>query len=290
MDKITPELDLNIDNYDLDDILSLFHIDFYFDEADLRRVKKAVLHSHPDKSKLDKKYFLFFTSAYKILFSIYEFRNKSNTNQSTEYKIEKDEEKELLIKKLKTQSNFNVIFNDLFVKHKIYDIENDTGYGDWLKSDENIDTRTTTMNEMNDTFERKKKEVKELIVFQELEECGEFSNHFDLTRNKPSYYSSSLFSSLQYEDLKKAHVESVIPVNQEDYDAHPKYKNVISMQQDPNYQNTKPLSFEQSQNFLNAQKSLQTRTDVRRAYDLARQEETTRKTNLAWMSGFKQLT
>ena len=284
------KIDLNIENYDLNDLLTLFKLDFNFDEDDLKRVKKSVLQSHPDKSKLDKKYFLFFTSAYKIIYSIYEFRYKSTNKQSTEYTIEKDVEKELLLKNLQKQSNFNKIFNELFVKHKISDEENENGYGEWIKSDENIDTRTTTMNQMNATFEQKKKEVKELIPFQEIEEFGQSSNYFDLTRDRPAYYSSSLFSSLQYEDLKKAHVESVIPVNQEDYNARPKFKNVMELQQHPDYQDTKPLSLSQANDYLHNRKSQQDRNDVQRAYKLAKQEENSRKANQAWMTGFKQLT
>ena len=55
------DIDLNIDNYNLEDILNLFNISYNFNEEDLKNAKKIVLHSHPDKSKLDKKYFLFFT-------------------------------------------------------------------------------------------------------------------------------------------------------------------------------------------------------------------------------------
>ena len=78
-------LDLNIDNYDLTDLLALFRLEFDFKEDDLKRVKKSVMKTHPDKSGLDKKYFLFFTSAYKIIFSIYEFRYKSSKNQSSTF-------------------------------------------------------------------------------------------------------------------------------------------------------------------------------------------------------------
>ena len=228
-------IDLNIENYDLNDLLNLFKLDFEFNEDDLKRVKKTVMQTHPDKSSLDKKYFLFFTSAYKIIFSIYDFRHKSSSNQSTEYTIEKDEAKELLLKDLQKKPNFNKIFNELFEKHHIKDDETETGYGEWIKSSENMDTRTTTMGQMNATFEQKKKEVQELIPYKEIEEYGQSTGHFDLTRDKPEYYTSSLFSSLQYEDLKKAHVESVIPVTHEDYLARPKFKNVLELQSSTEY-------------------------------------------------------
>jgi hypothetical protein len=283
------DIDLNIENYDLNDLLQLFKLDFDFMPDDLKRVKKTVMHTHPDKSGLDKKYFLFFTSAYKIIFSIHEFRHKSDKKQSTEYTIEKDESKELLLKKMQKQPNFNKIFNELFEKHRIADDENENGYGDWLKSEDNMDTRTTTMGQMNASFEQKKKEVKELIPFQEIEEMG-IGTGFDLTRDKPTYYSSGLFSNLQYEDLKKAHVESVIPVTQEDYLARPKFNNVLEMQQHRDYQDTKPLSLSQANEYLQQRHSYQNKNDVQRAYKLAKQDEISRKANQGWMSGFKQLT
>ena len=284
-------IDLNIENYELTDLLNLFKLDYEFTADDLKRVKKMVVQTHPDKSALDKKYFLFFTAAYKIIFSIYEFRYKNTKQQSTEYTVEKDEEKELLLKGLQKKPNFNKIFNELFEKHRIKDDENETGYGTWIKSNENMDTRTTTLNQMNATFEQKKKEVKELIPFKEVEELGQSaSGHFDLTRDKPEYYSSALFSSLPYEDLKKAHIESVIPVTQDDYLARPKFKNVLEMQADPTYNDTKPLSLDQAKNYLQQRQSYQAQNDVQRAYKLAKQDEVARKANQGWMSGFKQIT
>ena len=282
-------IDLNLENYDLNDLLALFKLEFDFNEDDLKRVKKTVMQTHPDKSQLDKKYFLFFSSAYKIIFSIYEFRHKSSKKQSTEYTVEKDEEKELLLKSLQKKPNFNKIFNELFEKHRIKDDENETGYGDWFKSDENMDDRTTTLNQMNATFEQKKREVKELIPYKDVEEMGQSSNQFDLTRDKPEYYTSALFSSLQYEDLKKAHVESVIPVTHEDYLARPKFKNVLELQADPTYNDTKPLSLSQAKDYLQNRHTYQAQNDVQRAYKLAKQDEVVRKANEGWMSGFKQI-
>lgn len=284
------DLDLDIENYDLNDLLSLFKLDFDFTSEDLKMAKKSVMQSHPDKSGLDKTYFLFFSSAYKILFSIHEFRRKGSNKQSTEYMVEKDEAKEMLLKKMQAQPNFNKVFNELFEKHKIKDDETENGYGDWLKSEDDMDTRTTTMQQMNATFEQKKKEIKELIPYREIQEAGSDSHHFDLTRDKPTYYSSSLFSTLQYEDLKKAHVESVIPVSQEDYLARPKFNSVLEMQAHPDYNDTQPISLSQAKDYLKHQNSLQSKNDVQRAYKLAKQDEVVRKANQNWMSGFAQLT
>ena len=42
-------MDLDITNYDYDDILKLFAIGKHFNEEDLKSAKKRVLASHPDK-------------------------------------------------------------------------------------------------------------------------------------------------------------------------------------------------------------------------------------------------
>lgn len=289
------DLDMNIDNYELNDLLDLFHLDYNFNEEDLKKTKKTVLMTHPDKSKLPKEYFLFFSAAYKIIYSIYEFRFKSITKSPNEnikanvYTTEKDEEREILLNNLKKQPNFNKIFNELFEKYNIKDNETEGGYGDWLKSEEDLDNTRTTMNEMNEKFELKKKKVQSIIVHKDVEEMDSGNGHFELTRDKPEYYSSSLFSSLQYEDLKKAHVESVIPVTQEDYQNRKKFRNVDEMQRYNAEQNSEPLSLTQANEYLNQKKSYQDKNDVTRAFKLAKQDEQARKANVGWMSGFKQL-
>ena len=59
MDKV----DLNVENYNLNEILELFKLDYDFNSSDLKKAKRVVLMTHPDKSKLPKEYFLFYTKA-----------------------------------------------------------------------------------------------------------------------------------------------------------------------------------------------------------------------------------
>ena len=53
-------IDLNIENYSLNEILQLFQLDYNFGENELKQAKRIVLKTHPDKSKLPKEYFLFY--------------------------------------------------------------------------------------------------------------------------------------------------------------------------------------------------------------------------------------
>ena len=60
MSKNPIKPDLNIDNYDLQDLLNLFKLDKNFNEEDLKQAKKIVLKTHPDKSGLNPDYFRFY--------------------------------------------------------------------------------------------------------------------------------------------------------------------------------------------------------------------------------------
>jgi hypothetical protein len=282
------DLDLNLANYDLPELLNLFKLDYDFDEADLKRAKKMVLQTHPDKApSLEKEYFLFFSEAYKMIYAVYQFRHKSTTT-NTEYYVEKDDEQELLLKNLKAKPNFNKIFNELFEQYRLQDKDQEGGYGDWLKSDEDIDTRTTTLTGMNESFQNKKKEVQALVKSEDYQ--GLSGGGYDLTREKPDYYSSALFSTLGYEDLRKAHVESVIPVTHEDYLQRPKFRNVDEMQRSSEYQNITPLSIDQAKSYLAQKQYGESKNDVNRAFSLAKQDEEARKAKEGLMSKFKKLT
>ena len=61
------DIDLDIENYDFNDLLKLFNINYNFNAEDLKQCYKIVLKTHPDKSGLNKEYFLFYSKAFKIL-------------------------------------------------------------------------------------------------------------------------------------------------------------------------------------------------------------------------------
>jgi hypothetical protein len=121
-------LDLNIDNYSREDLYNLFGlVKSNLSEENMRESKKTVLKTHPDKSRLDPKYFLFFSKAYKRLYSIYEFQNK-NTKKKVENNEYFDSDNTVVLDKmfeqdkhLKNPKNFNQWFNDQFEKHKVND-------------------------------------------------------------------------------------------------------------------------------------------------------------------------
>jgi hypothetical protein len=290
MNKQEPDIDLNLDNYDLDDLLLLFKMSYNFTEPELKQAKKIVLQMHPDKSGLDKKYFIFFCSAYKTIRSIYDFRSRSNDG-STEYTTLDDKQNDEIVKNLlnnkKSKTDFNKWFNELFEKTKITDEYTDGGYGDWLKSEEDREEfNNVSKQDMDKTFEDKKKRAQSLVVHRDFGEAEQ--SQYELTRDKPEYYSSDVFSKLKFDDLKRAHVESVVPVTHEDYLKTKKFNNLQELQNNRN-QKIVPTSLDQAQEFLKQKSGLQETSDTQRAFKLVQQDQKAEKANDLWWSNLRHL-
>ena len=290
-------MDLDINNYDYEDILKLFDLSQHFSTEDLKSAKKRVLASHPDKSGLDKSYFLFFSSAYKILFAIYNFREKHGSltnlnNYNNNYNAEKDEMNEEVIHKIinsKSKREFNNWFNEQFESFKITNDYEKTGYGDWLNQTNDEETiLCKDLNSMNKIMEDKKQHLRNSMLVKK-QEISEFNNnHYcDLTNSIPEDYSSGLFSKFQYEDLKKAHEESLIPVTNEDYIS--KYSSLEDIRLKRANQSLTPLGESDAKNYLNKSKEDEIALSSMRAYNLLKQDEVSKQKNEKFWSNLKRL-
>lgn len=294
-------VDLDISNYNLEDILRLFQVPENFNEADLKRAKQQVLRIHPDKSRLDPKYFLFYSKAYKTLYSIWEFNNKKtkktmNTEEYIPLDTSEENKRKALNsffdnnKSLKDTNNFNTWFNEQFEKQKVSKEEDEEGYGSWLKSNEDIDeTEITNMRAMNEHIEKRKKDVRALTIHRGVSDMTSqgvgASNLLDGQEN----YSSDMFSSVGFQDLKQAHVESVIPVTNDDYKNVPKFRSVNDYVTHRNTQNTTPLSEIQAQQYLAQREKQESSMSTRRAYELAKQTEVAQEKNKAFWGGIMKI-
>jgi hypothetical protein len=279
-------LDLNIQNYNLNDLLNLFKLNTNFTEEDLKNAKKIVLKTHPDKSNLDKKYFLFFSSAYKIVFQLYNFKNRIES-KNTEYYVEEDENNKLLIEKVLKKDNFNEWFNKEFEKLNIK--ENNNGYEEWLKSEENMDYRTTTKNNMERDIYEKKKELRSIVKREEIKSIQELQDNNILGLNEVEEYSSDIFGNFRYEDLKKAHIETVIPVTEEDIDEKNIFNNLEQLNRHRNSENLTPLSLKQANEYLHDIKNNDEEININRAYNLALENEKNNKLNNEWWKKLRQI-
>jgi hypothetical protein len=303
------ELDLDINNYSYADLLGLFKLQYDFNEDDLKNAKKIVLKMHPDKSKLPPKYFLFFSKAYKNVYSIYEFKNKTAKTEKMEdvkdynglIKIvpKKDDPNSKILKTfiesndMRDPKKFNEWFNNQFDKlNKDKEEENDNdGYGSWFKSDEGVTTEIAkTKDEMATVFDKKRKDLKSLVKYEGVQDM--YSNALGasvLYGEESNNFSSDLFGSFAYQDLRQAHTETVVPIDEDDYASVPKFNNVNEYQRHRDSQQFKPLSEKEAASILSNEYKKKEEAATKRAYYYAKEvEKSKEKTNTFW-SSLKQL-
>ena len=285
------KVDLNIDNYSYEDILELIHLDYNFGLDELKNAKKIVLQTHPDKSKLQKEYFLFYSKAYKMLYYVYEFRLKSKKNEHDEYANmtnEKNESNAELINQMNKKEKFNVWFNRLFEKY--YD-KDENGYGEWLsQEDKNEEPKINNMREMNAYIETKKQTLsnEQSLIKQEFiqdlpSQCSNLLND-----SNDEYSSGNIFSKFQYEDLKKAHEETLIPVSNNLLESKRKYRNTDELVRDRK-NNIEILSEQESHKILQNKSNKDNEISSHRAFSLIKQEEESNKRNNLFWGQLKML-
>ena len=298
-------IDLNIDNYSREELYKLFGFktSTILTDENMKGAKKIVLKTHPDKSRLDNKYFIFFSKAYKKLLDIYEFQNKTTANKSSDTNKYYDSENTQVLDKmfdmkkdLKDSSNFNKWFNDQFEKHRVEDpVEN--GYGNWLKSDEDIIFTPQNINKdsMAREMEKRKKEIQSLTPYTGVGSsfgCSSVGGS-SLMEYNSNFSSGSLFSSggnMGFTDLRQAYVESVIPVTEEDYNKTQKFKSVDEYKRHRDNVNMTPLSKEEAMRELFYQDKKENEESAALAFYHAQQLEKAKKNNDVFWSGLKQLT
>ena len=285
-------IDLDINNYDLNDLYNLFNIhDHELNYESMKEAKKIVLKMHPDKSKLDSSYFLFFSNAYKKLHAIYEFQNKSSKKKIDNSEYFEDHKKEALNhlfeqnKKLEDPKQFSKWFNEQFEKHKVEN-EEEMGYGEWLKTNEGLyETGSVSQASLHTEFEKQKKKIQTVSKYMGL--TDPFASTLGGTLlGKNDNFSSGLFNDgLQYQDLRQAHIETIIPITQEDYQNIPKFKSEQEYKLYRDRQNITPVSEQQAIKYLRERDKKTEEDSAHLAYYYAKQnEEHSKKNNDFWSS------
>ena len=285
-------LDLELDNYSLDDLYHLFNIfNANLTEETLKSSKQIVLKMHPDKSRLDSKYFLFFSKAYKRLYSIYEFQNKSTQKKYKDEDFFDDSNRNVLNhmfennKNLKDPKNFNSWFNQSFEKHRLED-PLEQGYGNWLKSDEgimNIDDNVTK-NNMNDIFEQKKKQIQAVSIYTGV------NSMVSSTFGGSLLDGGENFTTDNYTDLKQAYSETLIPVTQEDYDKMQKFNNVSEYKAHREKVDVTPLTKEEGERQLYQQQNQMNQESTALAFKYAKEAEKSKEKQNGFWADIKQIT
>jgi len=254
---------LEISKYSFDEVLELFDVDYNMNGDDMKRAKKKVLMSHPDKSRLDPKYFLFYKKAYELVVNYYNEKIKHedrSERKSTAYTpLENQdvgqEQVTGIIGKMK-KKEFNAKFNDLFETNM--SVKPDTSRNDWFRNGDaqysNISN--VTKDSMGKAFDQIKQHQGSLVRHtgvQMLNSVGGTNLYGD---SDDVYATSDPFSKLQYDDLRKVHKDqTILNVSESDYDNMKKYKSTDHLAQERGSQDTAPLSSQESEGILKSQLS-----------------------------------
>ena len=289
------DLDLNIDNYNLEDMLNLFGLNINYNVGDLKNAKKMALKTHPDKSGLKTEVFIFFSKAYNMLSKIYKLKNKTEKKVENIDYDENDMEddignKELLDMKLKTlkKKNFNKWFNDLFEKSNGKSKTN--GYGDWLKSEEGVSNiKISNKTEFDALFKKKKREGRELIVKADIQDMI-YNSGGTMLDTTETVYSSDIFSKLRYDDVRKAHMETVVPVTEQDFKEKKRFDNVEQYIRHRKSSEGKIPDLSYSKVQLKKSKNNNEVIDTKRAYNLLMEDDKMKNKNKMWWKNLKLLT
>lgn len=280
--------DFNLENYTLDKLYRLFNIDPNKDnlnEITMKNAKMFTLKIHPDKSKLDPKYYIFYSKAFNKLNEIYQYQNKStnknkiNATYDNEFSQYYNEDNSNLLNKfiennknLSKSDNFNRWFNEQFEKYDLDHKKND-GYEDWFKSNDNIVevNEKVTLENFNEKFNKQKKEMFAVSIYK-----------------SPSELNSEMKGDFG-SDLKEVYSTTIIPVSEDDFNKINKYKNVNEYKNVRETQDIKPLDSSEAEKILYNQKLKDEETSAAQAYEYALQLEKNKKQNESFWSSLKFL-
>ena len=94
---------------------------------------------------------------------------------------------------------------------------------------------------------------------------------------------------MKYDDLKRAHTETVVPVTNEDFENRPKYRNVNHFKSARENQDVSPLSKKESMIILNKRDRMNDKVATNLAYDLLKQEQEAEERQKIWWKNLRQL-
>jgi hypothetical protein len=258
---------LNIHMYKLNELLDLFGLSYDISMDDLKRAKKVVLMTHPDKSKLGPEYFLFYKKAFDIIVQFYENQTKQDrqvpkeemkyqTMNPTGYDKSSSNKIKNTINEMPT-NEFQKRFNELFEENM--SSKPDVSKNDWFTKDDNIYKAPENVNSKNigQVFQRFKDENTNVALakYRGVENINtqSGSGYYDEEDND-QYVACDVFSKLKFDDLRKVHKDQTIfAVSENDYQKVPKFSSVDHYVRERNNQSMTPLEKEQAELMLSEQ-------------------------------------
>ena len=246
---------LNINMYSFNEILCLFDLNYSISTEDIKRAKKKVLMTHPDKSKLPAEYFLFYKKAFDMVYNYYVNETKQNQSipDSVKYTPIKEDLNKTTTNGIKSsiekmdQKVFHRKFNELFESNMVS--KPNSQKNEWFSKDEPIykTDQPVSAGNIGRVFETIKSQNNSLVKRQNVSDLyirnGIGTNLYDETEEDEIVYAESdIFSHLKFDDLRKVHKDQTIfAVSESDYKNVPQYSSVEQLNQSRGSQNLKPL-------------------------------------------------
>lgn len=288
---------LDISMYSFKEVLELFNINN--DEPtvqDVKNAKKTVLMTHPDKSKLDSKYFLFFKKAFDVLYNYYENNLKQNVdidNADTDYKeyFDSDDNKGIqnYIGKIE-KDKFNNKFNRLFEENANIK-KTDPEKNNWFKDEKPVfenPEETVNANSMNSVFNKFKERNNAVVVHKGVQEMlsGSGTNIYD-QENNDTYVTSDPFSKLKFDDLRKVHKdETVFAVGENDFNKVKQYGSMDEYKYARNSQSLNPIEKTEAEQMINNREKIRSDYIKEQQHKAYMQTLENEKNNQKFMSNF----
>ena len=229
---------LDVNMYSLTELLGLFDLTYDLDIEGIKRAKKKVLMTHPDKSKLPSEYFLFYKKAFDMVYGLYEEQTRQNRRVPSEpVEYTPGSAKGTVIK----TEGFHKKFNEIFEKTMV--IAPDTTRNEWFKSETALYSDIHDKN-INRAFETIKSQQSGIVRYRGVETIKSVggTNLYDDDDADDSYVTCDPFSKLKYDDLRKVHKDqTIMTVGDSDYEKIQKYNSMDHLVQARGHQQLSPL-------------------------------------------------
>lgn len=291
---------LDINSYNLEELLGLFDLQYELNMEDMKRAKKKVLMLHPDKSRMDAKYFLFYKKAYEMIYQFFTHQQKQNQNvtkEATVYRPNEDIHHETTSKKINEQiekmenKNFQNKFNQLF-EENMYQKPDETRNA-WFRDERSsYDLPQNGSNNIDRTFQQIKEKNNGLVRYRGVQNNMQTNNgtSFYDEDDDNSYVSSDPFGKLKYDDLRKVHKdETVFSVSENDIHKIKTYRSVDEFNRARGQQDTNPIEQEKAQQMLNIKEQQKRELQMQREYQAKLQSQQYAEKNKSILASFLQI-
>ena len=296
-----PTHNLNIQEYSLPELLGLFELNSYdISVEDLKRCKKKVLMLHPDKSRLESKYFLFYKRAFDVIVEFYDNQHRqnkaiqskdlaydpqyNNSNENTTKQVSKTIEK-------MSKNNFHEKFNELFENNFLS--QNDNTKNEWFKEEKNqfsIPEGKVSKQTMDETFHQIKQQSNDLTKYQgvqNLHENSASSNNYYQDDDDGNYVTSDPFGKLKFDDLRKVHRDqTVLSVSENDIHNIKTFRSVDEFNQDRSQHSYDPMEKEHADKLLQQQEEAMRNKMMQKEYNSKLEIERNTTKNQQVLSSF----